>query len=110
VFETGDLDLGVPDQRKTAYKLALRIGDSGLRTLTNTFTVEGSEDKGRTWKALGRMAINPDEDENEIHFRLSGTNLRFRISLTTSDYPFEWEELTVRARISGEQVVRGADK
>jgi len=110
IFETGDIDLDTPDNNKVAFKLAARIGNTEFtRTVPIAFEVFGSNTKGRTWKRLGTVRIDPDEDEEEIHFRLHGTNLRFRLEFRSNDpelKPFNLEEITIRLRGGGQQVVR----
>lgn len=114
IFETGDLDLDVPDNNKVAFKLAARIGNTEYtRTVPIEFEVFGSSTKGRQWKRLGLVRIDPDEDEEEIHFRLSGTNLRFRLEFRSNNpdlTPFVLEELTIRIRGGGQQVVRNTSR
>ena len=107
VFETGDLDFGEPDQIKTAYKFALRIQeDPGIRTTDLLFNLQGSTDRGQHWKNLGTMTFNPNEAEEELHFRLSGTNLRFRLSSTNSVAHLTLSEMTLRVRSTARQVAR----
>ena len=112
VFETGDLDFDIPDANKIAFKIAARIGSTEyVRTTTIRLVIEGSANKGRTWKVLGAVNIAPNEDEEEIHFRLFGTNLRFRVTFTSNDpdvTPFLLEELTLRLRGGAQQTVRNA--
>lgn len=117
VYETGDFDFDEPDSNKTAYKLAIRLGNvEYTRTQGLNFLVEGSSDKGRTYKNLGVLRIDTDEDEDEVHFRLNGTNLRFRISTTfeassiTTMFPIEIEELTLRVKLCDRQVSRNGSK
>ena len=117
VFVTGDMDFGDPDSMKAIYKMALRLGGvyAGARPDDELhFYVDGSVDRGRNWKRLGRIVIGSDEDEDEIHFRISGTNIRLRITISFNSppsrkaTPIEIEELTLRARVAGRQMVRNA--
>ena len=116
-FVTGDMDFGEPDSIKAIYKLALRLGGIYVGTRPDEplrFLVEGSIDRGRSYKRLGQLVIDPGEDEDEIHFRISGTNIRLRITISFNSAmdrkaaPIEIEELTLRARIAGRQMVRNA--
>jgi hypothetical protein len=106
------MDLDVPDVNKVAFKMTARIGQTEYdRLATITLMIDGSSSKGRTWKRLGQVRITPEEDEEEIHFRISGTNLRFRVTFFSNDpiiTPFVLEELTLRVRGGSQQVVRNA--
>jgi len=114
VFETGDIDFDYADNNKVAFKLAARIGDTEYQrdpTARIVMIVDGSTTRGRTWKQLGRVYIDGDEDEEEVHFRLFGTNMRFRITFFTDSptfVPVVLEELTIRLRGGSPQTVRGA--
>ena len=113
VFETGDIDFGAADTNKIAFKVSVRIGDTEYpRDASSTISlyIEGSSNRGRSWKNLGIVNIDADEDEEEVHFRLFGTNLRFRITLRTANptfVPIVFEELTIRLRGSSPQTARG---
>lgn len=107
VYETGDMDFGEPDSIKTAYKFALRIQeDFGIRSTDLEFTLEGSTNRGQTWKTLGTMIFEPGEAEEELHFRLSGTNLRFKLSSTNGVAHLTLSEMTLRVRSTARQVAR----
>lgn len=109
IFETGDLDFEAPDDMKVIHDFALRISGELTRVGNVDFLLEGSRDKARTWKNLGSMHLAATEDEEELHFRFSATNIRLRLSYTTTEVPFSLEELTMRIRLAGSQTVRGTD-
>lgn len=107
IFETGDMDFGEPDAKKVAYKFAMRIDEvPNLRATDLTFTLHGSTDLGQSWKTLGVLNYAPNQAEQEVHFRLNGTNLRFKITSTNDVAELILSELTLRVRLSGRQVVR----
>lgn len=109
-FETGDIDMDQPDDNKVAFKCSVRVGGfEAARGADINVTIKGSVDKARTWKTLGRFTLNQLEDEDEQHFRLFGTNMRFRIEIESSETTFEVEEIVLRIRGSGQQVVRAGD-
>ena len=105
-FETGDLDFGLPDEDKSYRKFSLRLRSPAGRSEAIVFRVEGSTDKGRTWKPLGDLLIPPAEDEDEVHFAMRGTVIRFRVSSTSTAAPWVCEEYVVRVRRAGRQVIR----
>ena len=106
MFETGDLDLGLPDEDKSFHKFALRLRDSVTRAAPIVFSVEGSTDKGRTWRQLGDLFIPVGEDEDEVHFAMRGTVARFRVRSVSTSGPWTLEEYTVRVRRAGRQIIR----
>jgi hypothetical protein len=109
VYETGDLDFGAPDDKKVVHDLALRYSGENTRATDVVLRIQVSDDKGRTWKQDRTITLGPLDDEEELHFRVSGVNLRFRISYTTNERPFTFEEFTLRVRMCGFQTVRGSD-
>lgn len=104
---TPDFDFDDPDTDKTSLRVSLKVSDNPdvIRTNNIYFMVDGSRDRGATWKPLGRMRILPDRDEDALNFRLSGSTLRFRFrqgytSETTSTdvVPFTISEVVLRLR------------
>lgn len=107
IYETCDYDMGLPDEMKSVRKFALRLRrDPGCLPDAMAFTLEGSTDKGRTWKPLPDLVVAYDEDEAEVHFALRGNLVRFRVTTSTLIGPFTLEELTFRVRTSGRQIIR----
>lgn len=103
-IETQDYDFGDADLDKTALRLGLKITslDGEVQDQRVLFKVEGSTNRGATWKDLGTLRISPGLTEDYVNFRLTGSTLRFRISkptnITTEYKPFEISELTLRVR------------
>ena len=96
---TQDLDFERPDDVKTFTELGLRMDDQMPdRSAAVSLLIEGSTDRGRTWRTLGTARFAVGDDEDKINFRLTGSAVRFR--LTSSDVVEPWTllELTLRAR------------
>lgn len=106
-LETPDFDFDDPDGLKTALRLACKITekDRALRTEAIRFTVEGSTDRGLTWRYLGTLNIRPNKDEDGLNFRITGSTIRFRLrqgeanaETATLVPPYLISEITVRLR------------
>jgi hypothetical protein len=104
---TPDFDFDDPDTDKTSLRISLKISDDSetVRTENICFMVDGSRDRGYTWKHLGRMRILPGRDEDALNFRLSGSTLRFRMrqgydsdGTSTDVNPFTISEIVLRLR------------
>lgn len=82
VVVTGDHDMGYPDLTKIWTSFSLEL-ESPLPEMENTdtlnITLEGSTDKGISWKKLGALSIEVGGDEDEVNFRLTGSAARFRL-------------------------------
>ena len=116
VLETQDMDFGLPDTDKSVMSLGLRLMDDSdsTRTTTVKFRVEGSTNRGKTWRYLGALRISADDDEDAITFRMTGPTIRFRISTGSVSYgttaacaPWTILELTSRVRARGAEQQRG---
>ena len=108
IFESKDFDFDKPDEIKTITRLGVRLSDPvAPRADATEFLVEGSTNRGRTWKNLGTLTINSDDDESAVNFRLTGSLLRLRISTSSEVSPFRVEELTMRARIRSNETQIG---
>lgn len=116
VLETQDMDFGLPDTDKSVMSLGLRLVDdpNSTRTVAVKFRVEGSTNRGKTWRYLGTLRIDADDDEDAITFRMTGPTIRFRISTGSVSYgttaacaPWTILELTSRVRARGAEQQRG---
>ena len=101
-LETKDFNFGDGEIVKTVTRLGVRCTDVDLaRSSDIVFTVEGSVDRGQSWKQLGTMTLSVGDDETAINFLLTGSTARFR--LTSSSIVTSWrlEELAIRVRGRG---------
>lgn len=92
-FETGDIDLNVPDQDKTFLKFGLRLRTRPSATVT--WTIEGSTDGGDTWRTLGILTIGTGSIEGKIDFALTASALRIRGSSSSIVASYTITEMTV---------------
>ena len=96
---TQDLDFERPDDVKTFTELgALIRNDDDDRTAAVQMAVEGSVDRGKTWRTLGTLSFAVGDDEDKINFRLTGSAVRFRITSSNVVEPWTLLEMTLRAR------------
>lgn len=108
LLETKDFDFGLPDQIKTITRLGLRISEPyTTRTQVLEFSVEGSTNRGVTWKPLGTMRLRVGDDESAVNFLLTGSLMRFRITSSSLVAPYRIEEMGLRVRSRGLEVQRG---
>jgi hypothetical protein len=102
VFETGDLDMNLPDDYKTFYKIAMRIQAQAPARIV--YKVRASDDSGVTWYAMGNLVINAGGKEGRCNFIHTGTASRFRLVSDSAVLPYIITELTIDVRIRGSQV------
>lgn len=96
---TQDLDFDRPDDTKTFTELGLRMDDQMPdRSAAVSLLVEGSTDRGRSWRTLGTARFAVGDDEDKINFRLTGSAVRFRITSSDVVEPWTLLEMTLRAR------------
>lgn len=104
-YTTGDLDLGVPDTKKTFTRLSLKLTE--VQTEDITFKVYGSTDRGSSWKTLSPSAglvLAAGLDEVKCNFRLRGSLVRFKITSSSVVGPYIVSELVYRVKTSGQEV------
>jgi hypothetical protein len=101
VIETGDIDLQLGNFVKTAFQLVLTA--DRIMTADMSFNIEGSVDRGNTWKALGLLTIGAGTDNNQVTFKLTGATLRFRITHSGLSTPYALPTLDIRVRTRGRE-------
>ena len=102
-IKTGDLDFGSPGSEKTLYEVSLKI-----QTPTDTalaFVVQGSINREASWKSLGTLRILVGKDEGKVSFRLTGSIIRLQFVCSTAIAPYTVNELVVRYRQSGTEIM-----
>lgn len=102
VMETGDIEFGISNYVKTVFRLVLELDGNAPEDLP--FIIEGSWDRGTTWKALGTLTIAEGADKNQTTFKLTGHMLRFRVTYTGSSLPFVISAAAVNVRVRGREV------
>jgi len=112
---TPDFDFDQPDGDKTALRVSLKITENNSISRTNNiyFEVWGSNNRGLSWKHLGRMRIQPNRDEDALNFRFMGSTLRFKFrhgfmddGTSTDVEPFTISEVILRIRERSIEVQR----
>jgi len=107
VYETGDLDFNVPDQVKTFLRLSMKVDFDVAPTEAVNFAVQGSWNRGRSWRSLGNLRIRENYDEGYVNFLMTSSHVRFRITTTAAIAPFTIEELVVKVRLRGNELSLG---
>jgi hypothetical protein len=108
VITTRDFEFDAPDEMKSFKRIGMKCEWGAVAPTTNvTFTVEGSVNKGVSWKALGSLVIKPSRDEGYCDFALLGSTARFRLTTSATQAPFYVSEITVRLRASGHELALG---
>lgn len=102
VLETGDYSWQAPNDLKSVLSLSLKT-DRLMETETS-FTIEGSLNRGLTWKTLGTLVIPANEDEEMVNFKMLGSTVRFRITCATRVVPFTIAEIVLRVRGRGREI------
>jgi hypothetical protein len=103
VLETGDFSWQAPNDLKSVFSLSLKT--DRLMEATTIFVVEGSVNRGLTWKALGNIVIAASDDEGQVGFKLTGSTVRFRITCSANVLPFVQAEMVLRVRGRGRQLL-----
>jgi len=98
-FETGDLDFDAPDMDKVLTRINLKINDLAdiVRTLTTTYGLSVSGDRGYSWTPEGDIALEPGTYSDEAHFRARSDAFRVRLASTRTG-PLALEALVLRVR------------
>lgn len=101
-LETKDFNFGDGEIIKTVTRLGVRATDVDVaRAADIEIAVEGSVDRGLSWKPLGTMTLAVGDDETAINFLLTGSTARFRLTSSSIVTPWRLEELAIRVRGRG---------
>jgi len=103
VYETGDLDLDQPDGVKTFSRMSIKVDFSVMPIATVNFIVQGSYNRGRSWRRLGSIRIRENYDEGYVNFLLTSSHARFRLTTTEQIAPFTITEIVIKARAKGQE-------
>jgi len=103
ILETRDYDEGAPDVNKTWTRLSVKIDEPVGRTEDIIFQVQGSADRGRTWKTLGTMTLGTDDDEGEVSFRITSSHIRFKLVSGSVVPPYWVSEIGRRVTLRGNE-------
>jgi len=101
VYETGDLDLDQPDGVKTFLRIGIKVDFSVAPNDAVLFSVQGSHNRGRSWKRLGTLRIKENYDEGYVNFLITSSHVRFRLTSTAEVAPFTITEIVVKVRGKG---------
>lgn len=101
-LETGDFTWQAPNDVKSVFSLSLKT--DRLMENSTSFLVEGSTNRGLTWKNLGNLVIAQNDDENQVGFKLMGSMIRFRFTCATRVLPFTIAEVVLRVRGRGREL------
>ena len=102
-FETGDIDLGYPDDDKTITSLRLKLRDRP--SASTSFLTLGSEDGGNSWRNLGTLSIPTTKREGSVDFGITGSAIRFRLSSSSITESYVISEYGIRVRARGREQV-----
>ena len=101
LFETGDIDFGVPDVDKTFYRFRMKLAERPTAALT--FTVSYSLDSGNTWSSGANLVISTTQ-EGKIDFIATGSHIRFRVTESSSADPYTVTEIGIRLNKRGSEI------
>ena len=102
-IETRDFDFDQPDTLKTVVRFAMKTEWLEVPTADVTWVLEGSVNKGISYKALGNLVIRVGKDEGFANFNLTGSTVRFRLRSSSSVKPYYITEFTFELRVSGKE-------
>jgi hypothetical protein len=97
-FTTRDIDEQAPDMNKLWTRMTLKL-EEPVESET-IFDLEGSIDRGNTWKTLGPIKIQAGDDEGHVNFRLSGQLARFKFT-SRGDTVAEYTIIEIVRRVTG---------
>jgi hypothetical protein len=100
-LETGDLDLGAPNEIKDFSRLSIRLHSDHTYTTKIEFTGQVSTDGGNSWKGIGTLVIYAGHEEGYINFRASGSIIRVRLTSSSEVQPYWIDSLILRAAPRG---------
>lgn len=107
VYETGDFDFDDPDVIKTFLRISLKVDFEIEPNEDVLFAVQGSWNRGRSWKALGTLRIKNTYDEGYINFLLTSSHVRFKFTCSNAIAPFTITEAVLKVRTRGEELSLG---
>lgn len=107
-LETGDLDLGAPDEMKHYSRLSVRLHSSYTYANKISFTAQISMDSGNSWKGIGTLEIYAGHEEGYVNFRASGSIIRIRLTSSSEVQPYWIDSLVLRAASRGKEHALGA--
>ena len=107
VIETGDIDFDSPETTKNLTRLSLKIDRIEGYDEAVAFTVQGSTNKGRSWRTLGTLRISATMDEGKVDFRLSGSTHRLRISSSSLTTKYSIAEYSLAVCGNGDELSFG---
>jgi hypothetical protein len=102
VFETGDYEFGLPNGIKTVFEMSIKT--DRLLSSDTTFVVQGSTNRGLDWKSLGNLVIHQNEDESDVSFKLTGSMIRFRVTIGSITPPFKVTEIILHLAKRGREI------
>jgi hypothetical protein len=112
LIESGDYDLGAPDQKKTINRLGMKLNDI-LQQTDIRATVMTSTNRGRDWKFQDTsilevlheiVGVQDGEDEDWTDFRSTGSLFRFKLQINQVCEDFTISEITFRGKVRGYEV------
>jgi len=108
-LDTGDMDFDQPNMYKGFYKMTLKLREPYTNSYSSENLVlflQGSVDRGTTWKDLGSFTIEENESEAVVFFRLLGGQARFRIYNNSVNFDtFTIEEIVLTISGKGKETV-----
>ena len=107
VYETPDMDFDEPDTVKTFMRLSMKVSFDTYPTTNTLFSVQGSWNRGRSWKSLGSLTIRAGNDEGYVTFLMTSSHVRFRLTCTSEVAPYTVEELVIKVRGRGAELSIG---
>ena len=96
VFETGELDMELPDKNKIFLRASVKIEQELTERLR--FRVSGSKDGGISWRDVGFIVIQPNQREGFVTFKFTGSTCKFRFESQSAVPSYTVSEFVIRAK------------
>ena len=106
-FTTPDHDFTMAEYSKVWVRFGVKIDYETPPLNPVVFSVQGSTNKGRTWKSLGLLTVPVGRDEGSVAFRMLGSSCRFKLTTNSTVTPYYISEYSMRARKVGSEFSYG---
>lgn len=107
VYETTDMDFDDPNGIKTFIRVSMKVFFDTYPNEDFIFTVQGSWNRGKSWRTLSSLVIKEGFDEGYCTFLISSSHVRFKFVCTATVIPFTIEEIVVKVKGRGRELTSG---
>jgi hypothetical protein len=106
-YVTKDYDMDLVDSKKYWLRLGVKVGFDVPLGAPLVFSVEISNNRGRSYQSVGQIRIREGFDEGYVTFTKKSSLMRARITTTSPVNPFWIEEMVWKVRLGRHELTGG---